>query len=184
MLYGTQQEWLTDMEISYTEGPMNLNWKQIMQTVEGDERFYMDTEEDEVTAKEAGWEFLRMNGKDDEVDEESEEESVYSEASDPEEEVSSDLNFVYLLLIDHGLTLVLSYISLRRNPRKRILTTTTTTMMTSQILMVTTILKSKVWIGTIWRKRQLQMIARKNGMARRLKKPGLRKEGLVIRQRS
>jgi len=98
MLYGTQQEWLTDMEISYTEGPMNLNWKQIMQTVEGDERFYMDTEEDEVTAKEAGWEFLRMNGKDDEVDEESEEESVYSEASDPEEEVSSDLNFVYLLL--------------------------------------------------------------------------------------
>ena len=61
---------------------------------------------------------------------------------------------------------------------------TTTTMMTSQILMVTTILKSKVWIGTIWRKRQLQMIARKNGMARRLKKPGLRKEGLVVRQRS
>ena len=62
-----------------------------MQTVEGDERFYMDTEDDEVTAKEAGWEFLRMNGKDDEVDNESEEESVYSEASDPEEEVSSDL---------------------------------------------------------------------------------------------
>ena len=91
MFFGTQQEWLTDMEISYTEGPMNLNWKQIMQTVEGDERFYMDTEDDEVTAKEAGWEFLRMNGKDDEVDEESEEESVYSEASDPEEEVSSDL---------------------------------------------------------------------------------------------
>lgn len=91
MFYGTQQEWLTDMEISYTEGPMNLNWKQIMQTVEGDERFYMDTEDDEVTAKEAGWEFLRMNGKDDEVNEESEEESVYSEASNPEEEVSSGL---------------------------------------------------------------------------------------------
>jgi hypothetical protein len=50
--------------------------------------------------------------------------------------------------------------------------------------MVTTILKSKVWIGTIWRKRQLQMIARKNGMARRLKKPGLRKEGLVVRRKS
>jgi nucleosome binding factor SPN SPT16 subunit len=26
-------EWLTDMEITYTEGPMNLNWKQIMNTV-------------------------------------------------------------------------------------------------------------------------------------------------------
>jgi len=53
------------MEISYTEGPMNLNWKQIMSTVEGDDRFYMDTEEDEVTPKEAGWEFLRMFGNDD-----------------------------------------------------------------------------------------------------------------------
>lgn len=82
------QEWLTDMEISYTEGPMNLNWKQIMATVEGDDRFYMDTEEDEVTEKEAGWEFLRMFGKDDDVDEESEEESVYSENS--KEEKSSE----------------------------------------------------------------------------------------------
>ena len=53
------------MEISYTEGPMNLNWKQIMSTVEGGDRFYMDTEEDEVTPKEAGWEFLRMFGRDD-----------------------------------------------------------------------------------------------------------------------
>jgi hypothetical protein len=52
----------------------------------------------------------------------------------------------------------------RKSPRKRILMTTT---MTSQILMVTTILKSKVWTGMIWKKRQLQMIARKNGMARR-----------------
>jgi nucleosome binding factor SPN SPT16 subunit len=67
---------------------MNLNWKQIMQTVEGDDRFYMDTEEDEVTPKEAGWEFLRMHGKDDDVDEESEEESVYSENSEQDESVS------------------------------------------------------------------------------------------------
>ena len=75
------------MEISYTEGPMNLNWKQIMSTVEGDDRFYMDTEEDEVTPKEAGWEFLRMFGNDDAGDgEESEEESGYSGASGEEEE--------------------------------------------------------------------------------------------------
>ncbi len=67
---------------------MNLNWKQIMATVEGDDRFYMDTEEDEVTEKEAGWEFLRMFGKDDDVDEESEEESVYSENSEEEKSVS------------------------------------------------------------------------------------------------
>ena len=68
---------------------MNLNWKQIMSTVEGDDRFYMDTEEDEVTPKEAGWEFLRMFGKDDDEGEEEEEESVYSEASEQEESVSS-----------------------------------------------------------------------------------------------
>ena len=65
------QDWLTDMEISYTEGPMNLNWKQIMSTVADDDRFYMDTEEDEITKKEGGWSFLRMFGEDDEDDEDS-----------------------------------------------------------------------------------------------------------------
>jgi nucleosome binding factor SPN SPT16 subunit len=83
------QEWLTDMEITYTEGPMNLNWKQIMATVKEDDRFYMDTEEDEVTDKEAGWEFLRMFGKDD--DDENEEEENDSEFSDADEgEEASD----------------------------------------------------------------------------------------------
>mmetsp|Transcript_35652 Transcript_35652/g.82914 ORF Transcript_35652/g.82914 Transcript_35652/m.82914 type:complete len:405 (+) Transcript_35652:424-1638(+) len=62
------QDWLTDMDISYTEGPMNLNWKSIMGTVAGDDRFYMNTEDDEVTPKEAGWEFLRMQGRDDDTD--------------------------------------------------------------------------------------------------------------------
>jgi len=102
------QEWLTDMEISYTEGPMNLNWKQIMSTVDGDDRFYMDTEEDEVTPKEAGWEFLRMFGKDGDGDsagsgdddsgysensgdeESEEEEEEEEEAFDSEEESESD----------------------------------------------------------------------------------------------
>lgn len=76
---------------------MNLNWKQIMSTVAGDDRFYMDTEEDEVTPKEAGWEFLRMFGRDDPADEESEEESVYSENSGQEESVSFFLKFAHLV---------------------------------------------------------------------------------------
>jgi nucleosome binding factor SPN SPT16 subunit len=80
------QEWLTDMEITYTEGPMNLNWKQIMATIKDDDRFYMDTEEDEVTEKEAGWEFLRMYGKEDDEDDGIEEDdSEFSEAQDDEE---------------------------------------------------------------------------------------------------
>jgi nucleosome binding factor SPN SPT16 subunit len=84
------QEWLTDMEITYTEGPMNLNWKQIMATVKEDDRFYMDTEDDEVTEKEAGWEFLRLYGREDEEDvDEEDDDSEFSDAK-VEEEPSDD----------------------------------------------------------------------------------------------
>jgi len=77
------QEWLTDMEITYTEGPMNLNWKSIMGTVKEDERFYMNTEEDEITEKEAGWEFLRMFGREDgEENDEEDDDSAFSEKKD------------------------------------------------------------------------------------------------------
>jgi hypothetical protein len=66
---------------------MNLNWKQIMQSINGDDRFYMNTEEDEVTEKEAGWEFLRLNGNDDNDEEEEEEDdSEFSGAEEEEEE--------------------------------------------------------------------------------------------------
>lgn len=87
------QEWLTDMEISYTEGPMTLSWKQIMSTVAGDDRFYQNTEEDGYTEKESGWSFLRMYGRDDETDESSGGEDsdfhgAQSEESDEEDEES------------------------------------------------------------------------------------------------
>lgn len=94
-------EWLTDMEITYTMGPMNLNWKQIMNTVKEDDRFYENTEEDEVTEKEAGWEFLRMYGKDDDDDDDddsedsefgggAEGEEDEEEEADSEEELEED----------------------------------------------------------------------------------------------
>jgi nucleosome binding factor SPN SPT16 subunit len=95
----TVQEWLTDMEITYTEGPMNLNWKSIMGTVKDDERFYMSTEEDEVTEKDAGWDFLRMYGRDEEEEEDpDEDDSEFDgppgeetpEESEEEEEFDSD----------------------------------------------------------------------------------------------
>lgn len=87
------QEWLTDMEITYTEGPMNLNWKQIMLTVKDDDRFYMNTEDDEVTEKEAGWEFLRLYGREDEEEEDDDEEdSAFSDgkAGEGESEEEED----------------------------------------------------------------------------------------------
>lgn len=71
---------------------MNLNWKQIMATISGDDRFYMNTEEDEVTPKEAGWEFLRMYGNEDEdEDDEDEDDSEFSEAAAEEEEEVRDI---------------------------------------------------------------------------------------------
>ena len=58
-----------------------------MQTINGDDRFYMNTEEDEVTEKEAGWEFLRLYGRDDESDhDEDEDDSEFSEDAEEEEE--------------------------------------------------------------------------------------------------
>lgn len=94
------QEWLTDMELTYTEGPMNLNWKQIIATIKEDDRFYMNTEEDEVTEKEAGWEFLRMYGRESEDEnEEEDDDSAFSGAgsdddeSDEEDESDEDEDF-------------------------------------------------------------------------------------------
>ena len=84
------QEWLTDMEIPYTEGPMNLNWKQIMNTVVQDDRFYEDTEEDETTPKDPGWSFLSLNDEEGGGDEDEEEDdSEFSDAAESESEVPS-----------------------------------------------------------------------------------------------
>lgn len=85
------QEWLTDMELSYTEGPMNLNWKQLMNTVKDDERFYMDTQEDEVTPKDQGWAFLRLFGNDNDSDDEGEDgDSAFSGGEEEEEDEEDD----------------------------------------------------------------------------------------------
>ena len=86
------------MEYSYTEGPMNLNWKQIMQTVADDDRFYMETFDDEITPKDAGWEFLRMYGKDDNDSSESDgDDSAFSGGKNGED--SSVSNF--LIIFSH-----------------------------------------------------------------------------------
>ena len=73
---------------------MNLNWKSIMNTVKDDDRFYEDTEEDLVTTKEAGWEFLRMSGGDSDESDEDDEESDFSQQSE-ESESESDASEDY-----------------------------------------------------------------------------------------
>ena len=146
---------------------MNLNWKQIMGTVEGDDRFYMDTEEDEVTEKEAGWEFLRMFGKDDDVDEESEEESVSTA-------LSSTLHC--LRKKTHRRTLSFLTASRKKGRRKK---TLTTTRMMSLISTPTKIWKNRVWIGMTWNVRQLQTIAKRREMAKRSRMQGQRGNHVV-----
>ncbi|RLN02609.1 hypothetical protein BBJ28_00023828, partial [Nothophytophthora sp. Chile5] len=82
------KEWLDDIDICFTTGTANLNWKSIMTTIRSDHRFYLDTDEDEVP-KPAGWEFLKMEGSDDEDEEEEEaEDSNYSGGSGSSEEES------------------------------------------------------------------------------------------------
>ena len=48
------QEWLSDVEITYTAGPASLNWPTLMKATREDDRFYFDTEED-GESKPAGW---------------------------------------------------------------------------------------------------------------------------------
>ncbi|GLD99858.1 hypothetical protein PINS_up008586 [Pythium insidiosum] len=80
------KEWLDDIDICFTEGPANLNWKSIMATIKADHRFYLDTDDDGVP-KPAGWEFLKMEGSDDEDDDDEEEgDSNYSEDEDDDDD--------------------------------------------------------------------------------------------------
>ncbi|ETI42874.1 hypothetical protein L917_11580 [Phytophthora nicotianae] len=82
------KEWLDDIDICFTTGTANLNWKSIMSTIKSDHRFYLDTDDDGVP-KPAGWEFLKMEGSDDEDDEEEEAgDSNYSGGSDEEDDDS------------------------------------------------------------------------------------------------
>ncbi|OQS01925.1 FACT complex subunit SPT16 [Thraustotheca clavata] len=100
------KEWLDDIDICFTEGTANLNWKQIMVTIKADDRFYLDTDDDGVP-KPAGWEFLKMDGSDDEDDGSQEDESEFEAASDVEEDdddesEDSDDSDSEVSLVDEG----------------------------------------------------------------------------------
>ena len=89
------QEWLNLVEITYTLGAQPLDWGVLMETVKEDDRFWFDTEEDEVTKKPAGWSFIDANfegegGDGEEEDDEDEEESSYDEESEESSESEED----------------------------------------------------------------------------------------------
>lgn len=67
------KDWLSSINISYSEGPLNLNWSTIMKTVQSDpHQFFVD----------GGWSVLGVDS-DDEGSSEEEEESAF-EMSDSE----------------------------------------------------------------------------------------------------
>ena len=64
------QEWLSDVDITYTSGGMSINWVMVMKSVREDDRFYFDTDED-GERKPAGWLCLSADADDEEGSEES-----------------------------------------------------------------------------------------------------------------
>lgn len=81
------QDWLNDVDLTYTEGGLSMNWANVMKEVKLDDRFYEDTDHDGVK-KPAGWAWLSADADSDEEDEEDEEESEYG--SDSSEDSSED----------------------------------------------------------------------------------------------
>lgn len=83
------QDWLNDVEITYTAGTQSMNWKAMMAIPRDDDRFYFDTDED-GEPKIAGWNFLSGEGDSDEDGEEKDEDSEYSGDDDSESESESE----------------------------------------------------------------------------------------------
>ncbi|KAK5239896.1 FACT complex subunit spt16, partial [Cryomyces antarcticus] len=71
------KDWLDSVEIPFTEGPLNLNWSQIMKTVIADPHEFFNS---------GGWNFLGADS-DDEGSTEIEEESAFEISDD---ELASD----------------------------------------------------------------------------------------------
>lgn len=70
------KNWLTDVEIPYSEGRISLSWTQIMKTIQADPHGFFE---------DGGWAFLTGDGSDEEVSEE-EEESAFEVSSEEEED--------------------------------------------------------------------------------------------------
>jgi nucleosome binding factor SPN SPT16 subunit len=86
------QDWLSDVQITYTAGPDSFQWKAVMDTAKEDDRFYYDTHAD-GTPKAVGWLMLveGTEGDGGGSDEDgSDEDSEYGAGSDENEEGESE----------------------------------------------------------------------------------------------
>ena len=82
------KDWLDSVELPFSEGPLNLNWGQIMKTVTANPHEFF---------KDGGWSFLAADSDDEDKEEESEEESAFemsdSEVAASEESSEDDSEF-------------------------------------------------------------------------------------------
>ncbi|KAK9470440.1 FACT complex subunit-domain-containing protein [Dipodascopsis tothii] len=79
------KDWIDEVEIPYSEGPLNLNWQPIMKAVVSDPYSFF---------KEGGWSFLSNESSDEEGDgEESEESNFEVSDEDPSDESQSESEF-------------------------------------------------------------------------------------------
>ena len=75
------KDWLDSVDIPFSEGPLNLNWAQIMKTVTADPHtFFVD----------GGWGFLGSESDDEGEEEESEEESAFEISEEEVAELSGE----------------------------------------------------------------------------------------------
>lgn len=74
------KNWLTDVDIPFSEGRISLNWTQIMKTISNDPYGFFE---------DGGWQFLTGEGSDDEEEEE-EEESAFEMSSDADDDDDDD----------------------------------------------------------------------------------------------
>ena len=83
------QDWLSDVQITFTAGPDSFQWKAVMDTAKEDDRFYFDTDAD-GTPKAVGWLMLVEGTQEDAGDSSSDEDSEYGEEQAVSEEESED----------------------------------------------------------------------------------------------
>lgn len=84
------QTWLNEIEITYTSGPKNLNWSEVMkEVVAAGEYFYIDTDEN-GDKKEPGWAILNVDDADEDDEDEEDEESSYGDEEEGDESDEDD----------------------------------------------------------------------------------------------
>ena len=88
------KEWLNDINVCFTAGPMNLNWKRVMTAVREETKdgvFWKDKFED-GNPKDVGWRFLEMHDDDDEGDGDGDDESEYEAGSGSSDDEDDDFS--------------------------------------------------------------------------------------------